>query len=217
MEQNFQTSFIPKRPIVEEQIVSSKPVSFLTIFSVCVFFTMVLTTGGLYFYEKILTKNITQMESDLSLAKNRFEPTKIVQLQTLDKRLNASTEILSKHIAVSPIFEALQKITMKTIAYTKFGYTLDDTKSKKVIVQMSGIAMGYRSIALQSDLFSENKYIVDPIFSNLTLNDEGEVLFDLEFLVDSDFVDYKKTLETTEETADIFNINNEKFLDKIYG
>lgn len=203
MDQNFQTSFIPKAPLIEQRAVSSQPVSLFFLIALFVFFAMVLGTGGLYFYNGLLVKNITQMENDLSLAKNRFEPSKIVQLQVLDKRLNASSEILTKHVAISPIFKALQDITMKTVSYTKFSYSLNEGKNAKIAVKMSGIAIGYKSVALQSDLFAQNKYLIDPVFSNLLLDDKGNVLFDLEFSVDPNFVDYKKTLETTSQNPSI--------------
>jgi len=194
MEQNFQTSFIPKKPMIEERAVSSRPVGFLTTISIFIFFTVIIASGGLYFYKGVLSKSIVQMDKDLALAKNRFEPSKINQLQTLDKRLRASSLVLSKHIAVSPIFKALQAITMKTVRYTKFSYDIGTDKNPKILIKMSGQAIGYRSIALQSELFTKNKYIVDPVFSNLSLNDKGSVLFDLEFSVDPSFVDYKQTL-----------------------
>lgn len=203
MDQNFQTSFIPKTPMIEQRVVSSQPVSLFFLIAIFIFFAMVLGTGGLYFYNGLLVKNITQMENDLSLAKNRFEPSKIVQLQVLDKRLNASTEILAKHVAISPIFKALQDITMKTVSYTKFSYSLNEGKNAKIAVKMSGIAIGYKSVALQSDLFAQNKYLIDPVFSNLLLDDKGNVLFDLEFSVDPNFVDYKKTLETINQNPPI--------------
>jgi hypothetical protein len=56
--------------------------------------------------------------------------------------------------------------------------------------------LGYRSIALQSDLFTQNKNLIDPVFSNLTLDNSGNVLFDLEFLVDPSFVNYKQAFLT---------------------
>jgi len=203
MDQNFQTSFIPKKPMIEQRVVATEPVSLFLIIAIFVFFAVVIGTGGLYFYNGILAKNIIKMENDLNLAKNRFEPSKIVQLQVLDKRLNASTEILSKHIAISPIFKALQDITMKTVGYTKFSYGLDDTKNAKIIIKMSGVAVGYKSVALQSDIFAKNKYLIDPVFSNLLLDDKGNVLFDLEFSVDPNFVDYKKMLKATSEDSSI--------------
>lgn len=209
MDQNFQTSFIPKKPMINEPIsVSRPPVGLLTIIAVFIFFSLVIGTGALYFYNDYLKKDIIKMENDLSLARNRFEPSKIIQLQVLDKRLSASNEILSKHIAISPIFKTLQDITMKTISYTKFSYDFSNSKSSKIVVKMNGIAMGYRSIALQSDLFSKNKYLIDPVFSNLSLDDKGNVLFELEFSVDPNFVDYKKVLETVNTDPSDSVLNN---------
>ena len=124
MEPNFQTSFIPKKPMVAEHPTSGRSVGFLTVISFIILFTVLLATGGLYLYKGVVTKNITKMENDLNLAKNRFEPSKITELQILDRRLKASTEILSNHIAITPVFQALSAITMKTVRYTKFSYNL---------------------------------------------------------------------------------------------
>jgi len=195
MEQNFQTSFIPKKPMIEERAKVSRPTGLLTIISIFIFITVVVAAGGLYFYKGIMEKNIATMSDNLVLAKNRFEPTKINQLQILDKRLRASDQILASHVAISPIFDALQTLTMKTVRYTKFSYSIDE-KTTKIIVKMSGQAIGYRSIALQSDLFAKNKNILDPVFSNLTLDEKGNILFDLEFSVDPSFVDYKQMLSS---------------------
>jgi hypothetical protein len=199
MEQNFQTSFIPKKPMIEQRTVAAKrPIGLFLILAIFIFVAMVLISGGAYLYKNILTQNITKMENDLNLAKNRFEPSKISQLKLLDKRLQSSGEILSKHIAISPIFETLQALTMKTVRYTKFGY---DFANNKIIVKMSGQSVGYRSIALQADLFTKNKNLIDPSFSNLSLDDKGNVLFDLEFSVDPSFVDYQQVLKTEADTA----------------
>ncbi|MFA5778137.1 MAG: hypothetical protein WC870_01450 [Candidatus Paceibacterota bacterium] len=199
MDQNFQTSFIPKKPIIKEREVSSRPVGILLIISFFVLFTVILTTGGLYFYKGIVVKQKTQKEIDLNLAKNRFEPSKITELQVLDKRLRASDEIFSKHISITPVFKALEQLTMKEVRYTKFSYSLGTEKNTTIDIKMSGIAIGYRAVALQSDLFSTKdigKNFIDPIFSNLTLDNSGNVLFDLNFSVDPNFVNYKQTLLT---------------------
>ncbi len=200
MEQNFQTSFIPKKPMVEQVAVEKRPTSSLfLIIAIFIFLAMVLGSGGVYFYKSTLTGNLTQMQSDLEKAKNRFEPAKISQLKVLDERLQSSSEILTKHIAISPIFETLQALTMKTIRYTKFSYDFGD--KNKILVKMSGQAVGYYPIALQADLFSKNKNLIDPVFSNLSLDDKGNVSFDLEFSVDSNFVDYKQMLKTESDNS----------------
>ncbi len=201
MEQNFQTSFIPKKPIIEDSSVSvsknSSSVGIFTLIGIFCFITVALGSVGLYFYKDFLNKNVLQMEKNLTLARNRFEPQKIQELQRLDKKLSSASEILKNHIAISPIFEKLSAITLKSIRFTKFSYEFDKSKNTKVVVKMSGAATGYRAIALQSDMFTKEKYFIDPVFSNLALDEKGSVLFDLEFLVDPVFVDYKQMTETT--------------------
>ena len=199
MDQNFQTSFIPKKPIIKERAVSSRPVGPLVIISLFILFTVLVATGGLYFYKKLTAKNIESMKENLKLAQNRFEPSKITELQTLDKRLRAGNEILSAHVAVTPIFSELEKITMKTVRFLAFSYTRGEERNAPVKVEMKGQAVGYRSVALQSDLFTKNKNFIDPIFSNLTLDPAGNVLFDLDFSIDPTFLDYKQTIVQSDQ------------------
>ena len=196
MEPNFQTSFIPKKPMVEERATPARSIGLFSIIAIFALFSVLLVSGALYFYKGILAKNITGMQNNLTLAENRFEPSKIAELKVLDKRLRAASEILNKHIVVTPIFQALQAVTMKTVRFTKFSYEVGDDPKSKITVKMSGMAVGYRSVALQSDLFAQNKNLIDPVFSNLTLDNSGNVLFDLQFYVDPSFVDYKTMLST---------------------
>lgn len=194
MDQNFQTSFIPKKPIIKERVASTQSVGILLVAAIFILFTVLLATGGFYFYKGVLSKNITDMKNTLVLAQNRFELSKIAELQVLNKRLSAATEILSKHLALTPIFAGLETITMKTVRYTKFSYVVGTEKTPSIKIKMSGVATGYRSVALQSDLFGASKNFFNPIFSNLTLDASGNVLFDLDFSVDPSFVNYKQTL-----------------------
>ncbi len=198
MEQNFQTSFIPQKSIVKERVISAQSISFVTIISLFIFLAIAVGTGALYFYKGVLVKNIQEIENTLSLAQDRFEPSKISELQDLDNRLIAASDILSNHISVTPIFEALQQVTMKTVRFTSFSYTLPDENNSRVLVKLAGVGIGYRSVALQADLFSQNQNFIDPVFSNLQLDDKGNVNFDLDFSVDPGFVNYKQTILTRE-------------------
>ncbi|MEI7765253.1 MAG: hypothetical protein WCI93_01560 [bacterium] len=203
MDQNFQTSFIPKKPMVEQATIQSRPMGFIVVVPIVIFLTMVLVSGGAYLYKETLTKNVTQMETDLNLAKNRFEQAEISKLKLLDRRLRSSSDILGSHMTISPIFTALESLTMKTVRYTKFSYDLGN--SNKILINMSGQAIGYRSIALQADLFAKNKNLIDPVFSNLSLDDKGNVLFDLTFSVDQSFVNYKQVVKR--ESSSLSKIN----------
>ena len=58
---------------------------------------------------------------------------------------------------------------------------------------MKGQALNYNSVAKQSDVFSENptsKYIHNPIFADLDLDQKGNVVFSFTGEIDSDQVLY---------------------------
>jgi hypothetical protein len=196
MEPNFQTSFIPKKPVIEKKAIVAQSVGFFSVIAIFIFFAVLVLTGLSYFYKINLRKSVAQKQSDLALARNRFEPEKIAELKLLDKRLSAANSILSKHIAITPVFKLLQSITMKTVRYTKFTYELGTEQNPNITIKMAGVAVGYSSVALQSDLYAKNKNLINPVFSNLVLDEKGNVMFDLEFSVDPSFVDYKQMLLT---------------------
>ncbi len=191
--QEFQTSFIPKKPISEPVVTKKAPVGIFTFLSTIIFLASLVAAGGTYFYNSYLTKRVSGMNAQLVRAQNAFEPTLIADLETLDRRMTASNQVLAGHVTVSPLFKSLQDLTLKSVRYTKFTYTFDE-EANAYIVNITGEARSYRDIALQSDMFTKNKYIKDPIFSNLKLNERGGVFFDLMFTVDPNFLLYQEVI-----------------------
>jgi hypothetical protein len=192
METNFQTSFIPKAPMIPEQPAKQRSVSFITVISFLIFFIVLLATGALYFYKQSLSASITQMQSELSVAQNQFEPDKITQLATLGHKLQAASAVLSQHIAVSPILQELGNVTIKNVSYKSFSYSED---KGKITVTLDGVATDYAAVAMQSDFLKQDNHFIDPLFSNFSLDDKGNVLFNLQFSVDPNFVNYEKIMD----------------------
>lgn len=194
-----QTSFIPKRSLVDDAVPmrASSGSNLFMFLAIIVFFGALLSTGGVYFYSIYLNKNIVSMEESLIRARGQFEPALVSTLQKLDKRLLAGNEVLSNHTLVSPIFTSLESITLKSVRFNKFAYTFTKDKTTKAEIKMSGLARGYTAIALQAEMFKTNKYIQDVVFSNLNLDDKGNVSFDLSFSMDPHFLLYKTKEEAT--------------------
>ncbi len=192
---NFQTSFIPKKALAEERAPVVQHSSVFSFIAIVIFIASVVAAGGSYLYKQSLTQQIVSMNTQLNAARNSFEPSLITKLQLLDKRIGSAQTLLDSHIVVSPIFKALQDSTLKSVQFTKFSYATPTNTSAAVVVNMSGKARDYTSIALQSDQLALNKNIHNPIFSNLTLDDKtGNVTFDLVFSVDQDLVHFTKHL-----------------------
>lgn len=197
MDKEFQTSFIPKKTVIEGPKKVRSGGGVVNLFSFIIFIASILSVGGAYLYRESVKTDITEFKKSLAIAKNQFEPSLITKLQILDKRLNAATTILDQHVAVSPIFELLQDSTLPTVRYSDFTYDIDST-TNLVNVEMKGEAKGYNFIALQADLFNENKFIKNPIFSDLVLDQNGNVDFNLTFSVDKSLVSYESFLDREE-------------------
>ncbi len=186
---NFQTSFIPKKPLAEERVAPPKHTSIFSFIATLIFFGSLASAGAIYFYKSSITKANLEKASQIQIARNSFEPDTIATLARLDRRITDAKKLLAGHIVVSPIFDALEINTLKSIQFTKFSYSTPVDPSAPVTVRMSGRARDYASIALQSDQLATNKNIHNSIFSNLALDAQtGSVSFDLVFTVDRSLV-----------------------------
>lgn len=197
MDKEFQTSFIPKKTVIESPKKIRSGGGVINLISFIIFIVSLISAGGAYFYRESVKTNIEEYKRSLAVAKNQFEPSLITELQILDKRLNAATTILDKHIAVSPIFVLLEEVTLPTVRYSDFSYEVDTT-TNLVNVTMKGEAKGYNFIALQADLFDDNKFIKNPIFSDFVLDQAGNIDFNLTFSVDRSLVSYESFLDREE-------------------
>lgn len=195
MDQNFQTSFIPKKALAEDRVERPKSVSIFLFLGTILLIASIIGAGFVYFYKTTVERKIVQQKADLQKAEGAFEGDFIQELQTIDRRINAANEVLSNHIIVSPIFDALSQSTLKSIQFTKFSYNVVGSgSSAEVRVQMSGRATGYTAVAIESDELTKNKYIKDPVFSNLNLDDQGNILFELTFSVDPKLVLFNEVI-----------------------
>jgi hypothetical protein len=213
MDQDSKTSFIPKRPVAAQArpsfsaSPSSAPIGptparkakgggLFMLIAVVVFVAALLAAGGVYAYKSYLSSNIMQLQDSLDRARDVFEPETISALQLLDKRIDAAESVLSKHIAVSPIFDLLAEITYPNIQYTEFAYSINEATGE-VFVEMAGRSAGFDWVGVQADKFDESPHIKNPIFSNLVQDQFGRITFDLTFSVDKPFVTYGSPLNNT--------------------
>lgn len=197
IEKDFQTSFIPKKPLAEERISREKPISLLNVIATIIFFASLATGGVFYFYKLSLKDSISKMSNDLERAQAAFEPTLINELETLDRRISASQEILDRHIAITPIMDELSSLTLKSVQFVDFTFEAGAANKNSIAVSLKGKAKSYTAIALQAEELKKQKAFIDPIFSNLTLDTKGNVLFDLNFDIDPSFISYESTLSDT--------------------
>ena len=205
MDKNFQTSFIPKKPIIETTIKEKVSLGIFGFIGIVIFVISAGLAGGVYFYEQNLANQLHTKESQLNNARNILESPLIGEAKILGRRIADAKDILANHIVVSPIFQTLQLNTLKSLQFNHFAYTMPTEPADptgKISVQMTGVARDYTSIALESDQLSKNKDIQNPLFSGLALDAKsGNVTFNLDFTVTPEFVNFANNLSNYQATS----------------
>lgn len=193
MENQFTTTFIPKKPMVQEDASTnapvSRPVGFLSSMSLILFFITLAVGGGVFLWEKYETSKVAVLADSVSKVEKEFEPQLITQLQLLDKQLRNAQVLVKNHTVTSPLFDLLEASTLKQIQFSKFDYVVDDKAG--VQIRMAGIADSYQAIAQQADVLGASTFLKNVIFSNFFLNPQGKVSFDVSFGVTPEFLNFQ--------------------------
>jgi len=189
----FQTSFAGRRsPVTASGLSGSRTVQVLEIISVILFSATVLLAGGVYLYRGYLLRSIETMNAQLVEARKSFEPEFVETASRLNSRIESGKTLLSLHVGISPIFDLLEKKTLEDVRFIDFAFR--GFTERDMSVAMTGQAKSFNAVALQSDIFGAERYFKDPVFSNFTLNEKGEVIFNFKAAVTPEFLRYRENL-----------------------
>jgi len=189
METKLQTSFIPKKPITSDYSDDGSKVSLLTLLSIIAFIVVVAMVAGIIFWKDSLTKKIDADKQQLLKTKEAYEPNTIESLIRLDDRITVSNQLLSSHLAVSPVFKLLELETLRNIRFKTMRFSYGD--NNKVSLTMSGVARNFETVAKQSDIFGTLKFLQQPVISDLNLTQDGSVSFNFTATIDKTLVSYQ--------------------------
>lgn len=198
METKFQTSFIPKKPIMQENKITTG-VSLFLLISIIIFLISSGIAGWVYLEKGRLINSITEQKDIInknkdSLNKDSVSIEKFVELNT---RIETSKSLLSRHISVAPLFGFLGERVLKNVRFNSFVFSAAGTEASsagKIKVDISGKALDWRTMAAQADEISKSEWksiITEPKISNLSLASDGSVVFSLSASLNPNFVTYK--------------------------
>lgn len=208
MENTFQTSFIPKKPITPTKKKGNSPKNLFLVIATALLIISAVAGGGLYLYKEKISKDRKIKSESLSVIRNNFEEEAIKELREYSNRMETAKVILENHIVLSPLFSLLSEITIPQVQYSSFRHA---STEKGYSVKLDGLALDYRSIALQADMFNDpkGKYFKSVLFSNLNKDITGKVRFNLEFEVEPSLLSYENN-----SLGGFSNLNEDDFIDK---
>ncbi len=195
MEGKFQTSFIPKKPLTPSAQRLNSSISIVSLVAALMMAVSLALAGAAFLYESFLFKDIQSKKESFKANERAFDQNSVTTLSNLNKRINVSNILLQKHLALSSIFNVLGEATLRNVRFSDFN--LSNLSDQKITLTMKGQAVNYPAVAKQSDVFSENpasKFIHNPIFADLDLDQKGNVIFNFSAEVDPVQVLYSNNL-----------------------
>jgi hypothetical protein len=200
MDPRTQTSFIPKKPIVNQTSTrSAEPINLFSLIATILFVVSLALGGGAYFYQNLIGKQIESSRATLERAKGAFEPELINQIVRLDNRIETAKNLLNGHIAVTPLFDFVSSVTLTSVRFKDFSFNY--LSPDKILVTMNGQGQSYASVALQSDLFNEQKYLSETLVEDMTLDPSGLVNFSVSTVISPDLLSYREALSRGSVTS----------------
>ena len=199
------TSFIPKQSLAQQAPTAprhSKPrktFNLATALSLLIFIVASGAGGFVFFYHQLLETEIVDKTRELEEVRDTFDYALVKELQRLDERIESAKLILDNHLAPSQLFELLGATTLKSVSFDKLAFI---KQGNLIEMELSGTALNFDAVALQSDVFGSNRFIQQPVISDLKVEEVGDeaapndtnVLFRVNARVDPQFVRYKKLI-----------------------
>lgn len=194
MEPKFRTSFIPRQAMVPVKgATRGGGGNILFLITFILFLAAVALSAGVFFYQQFLEQSIESKRAQLDRAREAFEPALIEELSRLDLRIDSARTLLDQHVVQSELFVFLEQNTLRSVQFEDFNYSV--APDGRVSLTMRGRARSFGAVALQSDVFGKSRFIRDPIFSDLNLDQVGNVIFKFSAFVDPTLISYRAALE----------------------
>ena len=212
METRFQTSFIPKKPLVTQESVhhSSSSTSIFMLIAVLLFVLSLGGAGLVFFGKGYFLKIQNDLKYDLAENEKRFNLPLIEELKRANTKIDLAKQLLNNHIAVSEAINIISALTAEKVYFTDFEFSATDASKNAVAsqsgvykVKMKGVADSFNSIAFQSDVFGRsqkygtNKVLRNPILSDMALDAGGNVTFNFSADITLPDISYEKVLRGT--------------------
>lgn len=203
MDKEFKTTFIPKKNLAKEnKAPDSKQArarrSLFGMIALLLFVTALVSTVGVYLYKIRLAATLNSRIESINRAEKAFEPSVILDLKKLDIRLQAGTQLLKNHVAISDFLASLAESTLPDVSYSGLSFAFSPDGST---IAINGEARGYLQIAQQSDIFETNQYIQNHIFSDFSLTDTGRITFSLNFTINPELMVFGRNIKNNQVDA----------------
>ncbi|MES3030896.1 MAG: hypothetical protein V4697_00605 [Patescibacteria group bacterium] len=202
METKFQTSFIPKKPIVADQkIRKSGGTSVFMFLATLIFIASIAGAVFSVIWKGVLLQAQESYKERLVESEKRFNTNLIEELKKANTKIDLGKQLLKNHLAVSEVFGIISRLTIEGVQFESFDFSGAAKDGEGLKISMKGKGNSFSAIAFQSDVFGQsqrygsNKILKNPVLSDLNLDDKGNVGFTFTTSIDPTDISYEKILQ----------------------
>lgn len=137
----------------------------------------VLAAAGTFAYGKYLKHELQVKAEELATAQRAVDEDQVEDFVRLRDRLTYGRDLLDNHVALSQVFDVLEKQTLVSVRFSSLELTVADDHTAQI--EIEGTARNFNALAAQSNAFASEKGIRRAIFSGIVVNANNTVNFRL--------------------------------------
>ncbi len=213
METKFQTSFIPKKPLISPNVMMQRAprrlVSLFLMFAVIVFIISLAGLGGAYLWKGYLTSSQVNFKQQLADREKLFDINLITQLKQANVQIDTAKQILNNHVAMSQVFDIISNFTIVSSRFLSMDIAAPTAQSSGVKISMKGYGKDLSSVAFQSDVLGKlediglRDIVKNPILSDPTKDKDGKVTFGFSATFEPSGLSYKRSVLGNPATSSV--------------
>ena len=210
METKFQTSFIPKKPIISVGGAGTNfaPAPRSRHVTVSIFFNIglllfIVSLGlalGVYAWKSVTLSSQENLKQQLAERQKQFNPDLIEELKRVNVKIDVARKLMENHLALSNIFGVISRLTTERVRFSSLDLSAPGAQSNDIKVTMKGVGADLSAVAFQSDVLGQldqyglRKIVKNPILSDPTLETSGVVSFGFSASIDPSTLSYANSI-----------------------
>lgn len=180
------TSFVPHAPRSEMRKFSA---DFGGAFGVAAYLflgAVFILAIGIFVYGRLLASTQASEDAKLADAVKGIDRATVEGFVHLRDRLAEGQKLLNGHVAFTGFFSSMEKIIPASVRLSSVHLSLDNSSAPKL--EGSGVAKTFNALAAASAAFAADGRIKGAIFSNISINKDSSVSFNLSATLDPSLV-----------------------------
>ena len=208
METKFQTSFIPKKPLVSAGTIGGiatsaprkKGTSIFMTLAGLLFLISLGVAGGMYYWKSFLLSSQESYKTQLAQREKQFNGDLIEELKRQDVKITLASQLIRNHLAMSNIFTILGSFTIESVRFLSLDLVAPANSTEDIKVTMKGYGSSFSAVAFQSDVLGKlvdyglRGIVKNPILSDPSLDVNNSVSFGFTATIDPSTLSYEKSL-----------------------